>query len=339
MYRCFFVVLILGCSGHSDSDPKSDAQLQIEDFGKDFGTVLPGESLEASIELKNIGGENLQIKNLRTSCGCAPATIEQESLSPGQTTRINVNMHAPPQPGTFNHMVLFETNDSRHQQVHMPLKGKAEWPVDVKPSMITVPTLRVGEVFSRELRVFRTDRERISGLSIKSSNSKIKVSKPTTRGLEQVIEVSVATDKLGKIEGYLQIDTKDSHRPNIVVPVRANIIEDSQVRPDKLLLGQKTVNEQVACEVVVILPKEDKVVEISTQSADWIIDTWEQTRINEQMVRVSIKMTLPSQIGYLRSQLHLSTKKKSQPLKVGLSCYVLARSGEPTSREEIKPSQ
>jgi hypothetical protein len=202
--------------------------------------------------------------------------------------------------------------------------------------MITVPTLRVGEAFSREIRIFRTDREKITGLSVKSSSEKIKVSQPVTRGLEQVVEISVATNEFGKIEGYLQISTPDSLRPTIIVPVTANIIEDTQVRPQKLLLGQKMMKEQVACEVVVILPEEDQLMDLSTDSSDWVIDTWKQSRINPQMIRVSFTMTLPSQAGYLRSQLHLRTKKSSQPLKVDLSCFLLAKAEPATIREKVQ---
>ncbi|NOY56069.1 MAG: DUF1573 domain-containing protein [Actinobacteria bacterium] len=78
------VVLFSGCA-------TSSPRIVIEPASQDLGEV-PQEPLEASYTIRNDGDDVLQIEKVSTSCGCTKASVERETIPPGETTELRVTL-------------------------------------------------------------------------------------------------------------------------------------------------------------------------------------------------------------------------------------------------------
>lgn len=66
--------------------PKIKFQEEVHDFGK----LIQGEQVSYSFKFKNIGGSDLIITKVSTSCGCTVPTFPEKPIPPDEEAIINV---------------------------------------------------------------------------------------------------------------------------------------------------------------------------------------------------------------------------------------------------------
>lgn len=57
----------------------------------DFGKITRDKLASADFEIKNTGGNVLNIKGVATSCGCTKAAVDKQALLPGEVARLSVD--------------------------------------------------------------------------------------------------------------------------------------------------------------------------------------------------------------------------------------------------------
>jgi Protein of unknown function (DUF1573) len=77
----------------------------------DFGKVQQGEIVKYEFGFENIGKVSLQIKDIKTSCGCTAALASSNSLKPGQNGTINVEMNTRNRHGKMTKTIYVFSND------------------------------------------------------------------------------------------------------------------------------------------------------------------------------------------------------------------------------------
>lgn len=311
--------------------------LQIDPAARDFGSVLPGEELKATFRLTNAGDRELEVTNLRSSCGCAPAEIDRRRIGPGEEARVTVAFHAPAHVGTFSHLVSYTASDrstagDRDLSGSLLISGKAEWPVEASPRRIFAPTLRVGDDASYDLTLFNVDRSPLSLLAVSATDDRIRIERLGSGKHEQQLRVRISTAAAGRITGSVRFDTDNKRRPEVVVPVEATVVDDAAAVPQQLLLGSRPGAAAVTKAIVVTLPSPgDAVAGLSLASKDWDVREWTVTPINDRRSRVDVSLGVPSVPGYHRTVLEIRTAKSATPITVKVSCHVAA---DPAAADE-----
>ena len=56
----------------------------------DFGQIDQGEIVETTVNVKNVGNNNLYIVDAQGSCGCTVPEVTKEAIKPGESAPINV---------------------------------------------------------------------------------------------------------------------------------------------------------------------------------------------------------------------------------------------------------
>jgi hypothetical protein len=69
-----------------DSPPKIEVIPESYNFGK-----IPPKKVSHTFLVGNIGGSNLEIYLVSTSCGCTKASIDTKMIKPGETAQVMVN--------------------------------------------------------------------------------------------------------------------------------------------------------------------------------------------------------------------------------------------------------
>lgn len=128
------------------------AKLITEPEEYDFGEIMSGEKLRRDIKLINGGGKDLEIKEIRFSCGCTipkvvlstgeelvPSMEDKTSfvkLEPGQWARIDLEFQSIGRFGDVQHKMIIDTNDPKGQNRHIPIKAQIKKAFLLSPEVV-----------------------------------------------------------------------------------------------------------------------------------------------------------------------------------------------------------
>lgn len=79
----------------------------------DFGKVNEGDKVNYTFRFINKGESVLQIKDIKTSCGCTAALVSNDSVSPGQEGTIKVEVNTKNRSGKMSKTVTVQSNDPK----------------------------------------------------------------------------------------------------------------------------------------------------------------------------------------------------------------------------------
>lgn len=90
---------------------KAGAQIFFPETQHDFGKVKEGEVVNYEFTFENKGTQPLEIKNIKTSCGCTAAITSEKDLKPGQAGTIKVNFDTKNRMGKASKTITVVSND------------------------------------------------------------------------------------------------------------------------------------------------------------------------------------------------------------------------------------
>ena len=88
------------------------AQFNVLDF--DFGDMKQGDKKDFTFNLTNAGKSDLQIRNVRSSCGCTAVAPSKKVVSPGETVPIKVTFDSRGKRGRQSKSITVITNDPKN---------------------------------------------------------------------------------------------------------------------------------------------------------------------------------------------------------------------------------
>lgn len=80
----------------------------------DFGTITEGKVVDWTVNFKNAGDKNLEIKNIKTSCGCTAAVINGKILKPGESGSLKIEFDSANKFGKTSKIISVDSNDSKN---------------------------------------------------------------------------------------------------------------------------------------------------------------------------------------------------------------------------------
>ena len=196
---------------------------------------------------KNIGDEELLIKDIKPTCGCTKAVASSRSLPPGATATLNTVLKPKGKGGFQSISVHVTTNEASDEKHVFRLMGTvlSEW--RVRPAAINLPFLAPGDTKSGTVHLIsmyapgdkmygikelRADRPEIRAVTkeyeypteVDENKGYIDVRRP--------IEISVTGgEELGKQSGTVTVVTDDGRSPNHKVSVRWAVVGDLTFSP------------------------------------------------------------------------------------------------------------
>ncbi len=99
----------------------------------DFGRLEQNEARTASLVVRNDGDMVLDIINVESTCGCTVAKPGRNSLSPGESTTIEVTFSSKDFQGPQHKLVTIQTNDPVRTIIEIPILAEVHAPLAVLP--------------------------------------------------------------------------------------------------------------------------------------------------------------------------------------------------------------
>jgi Protein of unknown function (DUF1573) len=101
----------------SNLSPQEIANAPVAEFNTlehDFGDIQQGDKKEYTFDLINKGKRDLQIRNIRASCGCTSVNPDKNVVAPGEKVPVKVQFDSSGKKGRQSKTVTVITNDPKN---------------------------------------------------------------------------------------------------------------------------------------------------------------------------------------------------------------------------------
>ncbi len=101
----------------------NDPRIKVEPESHDFLDIIKGTVVEYSFNVWNIGGSDLEILSVSTSCGCTKGWIDNEVIAFGEFTLLHVSFdpNAHNSVGSLKRIVYIKSNDPINPEIDIPI--------------------------------------------------------------------------------------------------------------------------------------------------------------------------------------------------------------------------
>jgi hypothetical protein len=190
----------------------------------DAGEVRSGAPLVQKFEFSNTGSDDVEVIDLKASCGCARPKLEKRSFAPGTTGTIALEVHTLTQsPGdhTWQVQVIYRNSTGTHE-AQLQLAGRVVAEVTMQPSSLTLftETVATHEITLTDLRDHPL---KVTSVVTTSPNLKatVKAVGQDASGHRtiQIGLTATAEFTTGRHEELIVVGTDDPGYPKLNVPV------------------------------------------------------------------------------------------------------------------------
>ncbi len=122
-YRLSFTANVI--SGNVIS-PLSQPELKLSKYTHNFGNVKEGKIYKVGINVINAGTSNLEIKDIKSSCGCTAALMSNKKLLPNENSELKIEFNTKDLSGQIARTLTLLSNDPKNPSQVLTLIANIE---------------------------------------------------------------------------------------------------------------------------------------------------------------------------------------------------------------------
>jgi hypothetical protein len=283
----------------------------------DLGMVYRDEPQKMSFGFVNTSDETVYVFDIEPSCDCSTAQALPPAVPPHSTGEVLVFFDPMGYEGRgrINEYIRLSTSDGEDLDAELRFSVEVTTGPEAEPRAIRFGSICKGESDSTELHVRPGDRRDLEILSVSSESDCVKVvpKRVLADGSQEFTVVACNLDCRGAISTYIDIATNDSIRPEIRVPVTANLMGTITIEPEVIAFGPTLPGKLVAQPVRIYcsegLPFKITRITCTANSIECSIETADR---NAYELKMKIKNDAPA--GRVTGQIVVETDCSTQPL-------------------------
>jgi hypothetical protein len=101
-------------------------QLRVQFSTLDFGKLKPNTAAVREVQFYNTGKKELDIKSLQGNCTCITASIEKESIKPGESASVKISLDPQDRKGSLQKALTIYSNDPQNPVQRITFSGYVE---------------------------------------------------------------------------------------------------------------------------------------------------------------------------------------------------------------------
>jgi len=282
----------------------------------DFGAVDQATKVTHRFTLRNTGGLELKLDNVRTSCGCTAAASTAAGVLPGASGAIDVTCDTAEVFGPQNKTVTVYSNDPAQPVSTLTLSGRVRGDAAADPPRLYVGHLGRGQTAANDVRVLgeiaSVGRVEIIGRSVAATLSDA----PNGRRLH----VGVKNDApLGAFTDTVTIATGNPRRPLMAVSISGVVDGNVVVSPAQVNFGVANTGAEVS-RVVGVQNRGQRPLRISAVRLNPAIGTAVVSPLADgQEFRITVTLSAGLHAGKISCTLEVDTDDPEQP-RIELPC-------------------
>ena len=216
----------------------------------DFGTVARAAKTEYRFTFDNPYNQTIQVRSVRTSCGCTTPIVETESVPPGGRGSILAKFNTGTHTGSRAATLTVTIEKPTFGEIQLHVKGYIRSDVVFQPGEATFGNISQGASKTIEVAVDYAGKPAWQINQVTTGDSFIsvvptEVSRQNGR-IRYSLAVSISADApVGPIESELVVHTNDRNLTTVPLRLVANIAPEISVSPQTLSLGDVVQGEPI----------------------------------------------------------------------------------------------
>lgn len=201
-----------------------------------FGEADNSQTIERAFEVRNEGDAPLEIRNVRSSCGCTVAHISHHVIEPGGSGTITGRLNLRGRNGPQNSMLTIESNDPAQPQVRASIVGKAVAVMTFYPPHVFFGNLASREAAEREVQIVgqSSDPFSITGVRVDQPWFDAAHETPGVNSSHRIKLTSRSPLPLGALRAHLHVETDNPRMPSIDIPISVNVVGEIAFMPSQI---------------------------------------------------------------------------------------------------------
>lgn len=208
----------------------------------DFGTVARAAKTEYRFTFDNPYNQTIQVRSVRTSCGCTTPTVETEIVPPGGRGSILAKFNTGTHTGSRSATLTVTFDKPTFSEIQLHVKGYIRSDVVFQPGEAAFGNMMQGTSKSIEVGVDYAGKPAWKINQVTSSDSFItvvptEVSRQNGRVRYNLVVSMSGGAPVGPLESELVVHTNDRNLTTVPLRLMANIAPEISVSPQTLSLG------------------------------------------------------------------------------------------------------
>jgi len=286
----------------------------------DFGTVARAANTEHRFELFNPFPGEMQIRSVRTSCGCTTAFVETEKIPAGQKGTILARFNTGSHMGQKGATLTVSVAQPIFTELQLNVKGYIRSDVVLSPGEAAFGNTPEGEPRNLELSLNYVGRSDWAITDIVSPLDYVEVAfaevERTAGRVSYKISVDLdGTAPAGFLQNQLVLHTNDRRLKTLPIRLLGSIEPTLQVSPQSVALGNIKPGEPVQQRLVLKGRAPFRVLDITSEQAEVRFEKDEIPK-KAHLINIIVAPHSTGIDGDVEGQLLLKTDLQHEPLKV-----------------------
>ena len=201
----------------------------------DFGVVARGALTRTTVQIENTTGRTVHISSVGTSCGCSSGEIDTQTIAPGESATLTIEMNTRQFHGEKDSNVIVKFDAPRYAEVRIPVRMYCRKDVVLTPGEVNFGAVEKGAGAQRTVQVAYAG---YAGWEIRGVQgtgkllaAKVEETGRTASGADYALRVKLSPDApVGPIRERLTLVTSDANNPRVPVLVVGEVEDDITVR-------------------------------------------------------------------------------------------------------------
>lgn len=218
---------VVQSNGQAPQNESSSATISFDKTEGDLGELRAGQVINAVFPFKNTGTGELNIRDLRTACGCFEIKTGERKLGPGESSKVEVTFMTEGLKGPFSKSVMVDSNDETNPTIRLIIKATITQVVNISPERLNFGDMESGSVRDEEIIITPVEPKGFVVKSVKPEGNHISVTKiekiKGNKGSYRIRIQLKAGDKPGRVYEKLSITIDSSGKLTLPFLIYGNV--------------------------------------------------------------------------------------------------------------------
>ena len=235
---------------------KGVPKIEFKEVVHDFGVLKPDAQVTCKFEFKNTGDAELEIINVRSTCGCTAAMPDKKKLAPGESSAIQVRYQSGKGSGTVEKKINIQSNDPAEPYITLTIKAKVVTDLDLKPAYLRFDNIDPDKPAELEVVLVTKDPENFTVSNLVSDTPFIVPA--FVREPDNILKVVVQfkpelmkSSQKGYVNAFVSAATNSETYPEIKIPVYIKFFEEYTLIPPRIMIYGLKEGEGASREIIV----------------------------------------------------------------------------------------
>jgi hypothetical protein len=289
------------------------ATSKFEKTTHEFGDVEKGAKVSYTFKFTNTGDAELNISDVKPSCGCTTAEMAKTVFAPGESGEIPVTFDTTRFNGPMTKTVNVSSNDEANGKITLKMVGNISQEINVNPGYVTLVNISRTEKIEREVKVSTSRLEKLEVTDVTCTLDFVKVEIVREDAQNIVLKASFnAADvplERASNSGFINFKTNGKTQPEMKVNFFVKVANPITLSP-RAAYFFGTAKGDSREQVLNVKADKDAKFQITDISSD--LDYVIAEPVGDDKFKVTLKADAP--VGKFSGVVTVKTDLKEQPV-------------------------